>query len=219
MESKKSGSIGLAPFSDISFENGSSLLGLSSRKNSGWAKPLESLVVPGLDSRGPSMPLVEDRAQLGEARPSMVTGQSLVRGPDVGISPFWVKDGLRRPSEEEIQFKGRAKTDCALLEEAVRYENDPIIIRPMASSSLFSPSSLSSRTPLGEYYDLSGASLDLTQGVSPGRLCNVTGSTEQETVTHWELMEVNIDSIEESREELCLVRTMPQEVRGWEEVS
>ncbi|RVW89154.1 hypothetical protein CK203_040262 [Vitis vinifera] len=173
--SKKSGSIGLAPFSDISFENGSSLLGLSSRKNSGWAKTLESLVVPGLDSQGPSMPLVEDRAQLGEARPSMVTGQSLVRGPDVGISPFWVKDGLRRPSEEEIQFKGRAKTDCALLEEAVR-------------------------------------------GFT-GRLCNVTGSTEQETVTHWELMEVNIDSIEESREELCLVRTMPQEVRGWEEVS
>ena len=72
---------------------------------------------------------------------------------------------------------------------------------------------------MGEYYNLSGAGLDITQGVSPGRLFNVTGSTEQETVTCWELMEVNIDSIEESREELCLVRTMPQEVKGWEEVS
>ena len=32
-------------------------------------------------------------------------------------------------------------------------------------------------------------------------------------------MEVNTDSIEESREELCLVRSMPQEGRGWKELS
>ena len=32
-------------------------------------------------------------------------------------------------------------------------------------------------------------------------------------------MEVNIDSIEESKEALCLARSMPQEGRGWEEVS
>ena len=44
---------------------------------------------------------------------------------------------------------------------------------------------------------------------------NGTRSSEKETVTRWELMEVNIGSIEESREEFCLVRTMPQEVRGW----
>ena len=50
-------------------------------------------------------------------------------------------------------------------------------------------------------------------------MCNVTGSTEQEIVTRWELMEVNTDSIEESREELCLVRSMPQEGRGWKELS
>ena len=30
-------------------------------------------------------------------------------------------------------------------------------------------------------------------------------------------MEVNIDSIEESKEALCLARSMPQEDRGWEE--
>lgn len=47
---RASGSTGLAPLSDLSFENGSSLLGLSSRNNSGWAKTLEPLVVPGLDS-------------------------------------------------------------------------------------------------------------------------------------------------------------------------
>ena len=48
---------------------------------------------------------------------------------------------------------------------------------------------------------------------------NVTGSSEKEIVTRWELMEVNIGNIEESREELGLVCTTPQEVRGWEEVS
>ena len=108
------------------------------------------------------MPLVVVRAQLGEACPSMVIGQSLVGGPDAGISLFWVKDGLRRPSEEEIQSEGRSKTDCALLEEAVRYENDPITIGPMVSGSLFSLSSIYGRTPLREYYDLSGVGLDLT---------------------------------------------------------
>ena len=48
---------------------------------------------------------------------------------------------------------------------------------------------------------------------------NGTRASEKETVTRWELMEVNIGNIEESREELGLVRTTPQEVRGWEEVS
>ena len=170
-------------------------------------------MVPGLDSRGPSLPLAEDKAQLGEARPSMLTGLSLLGGLDFGISSFWVKDGLRGPSEEELQFDERSKTDCALMEEALRYGNDPILIGSLVSGSSSSPSSFSGQTPLGEYYDLSGAGLDITQGVSLGRLFNVTGSTEQETVTHWELMEVNIGSIKESREELCLVRTMPQEVR------
>ena len=48
---------------------------------------------------------------------------------------------------------------------------------------------------------------------------NGTGSSEKETITRWELMDVNIGSIEERREEFCLVCTMPQEVRGWEEFS
>ena len=50
-------------------------------------------------------------------------------------------------------------------------------------------------------------------------MCNVTGSTKQEIVTCWELIEVNTDSIEESREELCLARSMRQGGRGWEEAS
>ena len=33
------------------------------------------------------------------------------------------------------------------------------------------------------------------------------------------MIEVNSDSIEESKEELCLARSMPQEGKGWEEAS
>ena len=160
--SKASRSIGLAPLSTISLETGSSLLGLSSRKDSGWAKALESFVVPGLDCRGPSLPLAEDRAQLGAAHPSMLTGPSLLGGPDFSISSFWVKDGLRRPFKELLDFEERSKIDCALMEEALRYGNDSIPIGTLVSGSSSSPSSFSDQTPLGEYYDLSGAGLEIT---------------------------------------------------------
>ena len=216
--SKESEPAGLVPFSDPPCENGPPLFGLSSWKISEWAKTLVHPVMSRLDNRGPSMPLAVVRAQVGEACPSLVSSQSLMRGPDAGISPFWVKDGLRRLSEEEIQSEGKSKTDCALLEEDARYENVSISIELMVSDSPFSPSPIYGQTPLGEYYDLSRAGLDLTQGVTP-RLCNITGSTEQEIVKYWELIEVNTDSIEESREELCLARSMPQEGRGWEEAS
>ncbi|KAL6338912.1 hypothetical protein AAG906_024063 [Vitis piasezkii] len=106
-------------------------------------RTLEPLVVPGLDT------------QLGEARPSMVIGPSLLGGPDSTISSFG------------------SKTD-ALMEEVVRYENDPILIESLVSGYSSSPSSLRSDS-IGEYYNLSGAGLDITQGVSPGRLFNVTG--------------------------------------------
>ena len=127
------------------------------------------------------MPLALVRAQIGEARPFLVSGQSPMGGPDAGISPFWVKDGLRRLSEEETQSEGKSKTDCALLEEDARYENVPLSFGLVVSDSPSSPSPIYGRTPLGEYYDLSGAGLDLTQGVTH-RLCNVSGSTEQEAV-------------------------------------
>ena len=181
--SKEAKPIGLAPFLDFPCENGPSLLGLPSRKISGWAKTLELTVMPGLDNQGPPMPLAMVRAQLGEARPSMVIGQSLMGGPDAGISPFWVKDSLQRPFEEELQFEGRSKTDCALSEEDARYDYVSFSIELVVSDSLSSPALIYGQTPLGEYYDLSGAGLDLTQGVTP-QLCNVSGSTEQEIVKH-----------------------------------
>ena len=162
--SKEAKPIGLTPFLDFPCENGTSLLRLPSRKISGWAKTLEITVMPRLDNRGSPMPLAMVRSQLGEARPSTLIGQSLMGGPDACISPFWVKDDLWRPSEEELQSKGRSKTDCALLEEDARYQNNPISSGPVVSGSLFSPSPIYGRTPLGEYYNVFGASLDLTHG-------------------------------------------------------
>ncbi|RVW27912.1 hypothetical protein CK203_084953 [Vitis vinifera] len=124
-------------------------------------------------------------------------------GPRRWYFPFWVKDGLRRLSEEETQSEGISKTDCALLEEVARYENASFSFGMVVSTPPFSPSSIYGRTPLGEYYDLSRATLDITQGVTH-RLCNGSGSIEQEEGKCWELIEVNTDSIEESRETLCL---------------
>ena len=86
---------------------------------------------------------------MGEARPSLVSGQSPMGGPDAGISLFWVKDGLWRLSEEDIQSEGKSKTNCALLEEDARYENVPISIGLVVSDSPFSPSPIYGRTNWG----------------------------------------------------------------------
>ena len=47
------------------------------------------------------------------------------------------------------------------MEEALRYGNNSIPIGTLVSSSSSSPSSFSDRTPLGEYYDLSEAGLEI----------------------------------------------------------
>ena len=80
------------------------------------------------------------------------------------------------------------------------------------------PSSIFGRAPLGEFFDPTGALLDITQGATH-RLCNGSGSTEQVEGKCWEMIEVNSDSMEESKEALCLARSMPQEERGWVEAS
>ena len=97
--SKESEPTGLVSFSDPLCFNGPPISGLSSWKISEQAKTLVLPTRSGLDNRGSSMPLAMVRAQVGEARPSLVSGQSPMGGPDAGISPFWVKDDLRRLSE------------------------------------------------------------------------------------------------------------------------
>ena len=157
-----SGPVGLDPVSSTSFETGPLLFGLSSRKDPGRAKAKESFVESGPDCQGPIQPLAKVRAQFGEARPSVLSGLSLLRGLESDISSFWVKDGLRKQIEEKLHSEERLKTDFALMEEALRYGNDPILIGSLVSGSSSSPSSFSGQTPLGEYYDLFGAGLEIT---------------------------------------------------------
>ena len=140
-------------------------------------------------------------------------------GPDHSISSFWVYESLRRPSAEEQLLEESSKTDCALMEEASRYGNASNPCGTLVGDFSSPPSSFSGRTPLGEYYDCSGAGLEKFQRESSGRMVIGKESSVMETVTRWELMEVNNGSIEESGEELCLASAMPLEVRGWDETS
>ena len=117
--------------------------------------------------------------------------------------------------EEEPCSVENLKTNDALLEEALRYgtASSPFgLLVPV-------PSSIFGRTPLGEYYDFSGAGWELAQRETQCCIVNGPGSTEQRAVTSWELMEVNNGNNGECGEELCLVRIVPQEARGWEEVN
>ncbi|RVW38449.1 hypothetical protein CK203_082390 [Vitis vinifera] len=70
-----------------------------------------------------------------------------------------------------------------------------------------------------EYYDCSEAGSEKFQRESPGRMVIGKEFSVMETVTRWELMEVNNGNTEESGEELCLASATPLEVRGWEETS
>ena len=133
-------------------------------------------------------------------------------GLDHSISSFWVYESLRRPSSEEQLLEESSKTDCALMEEVSRYGNASNPCGTLVGDFSSPPSSFSGRTPLGEYYDRSGAGLEKFQRESSGRMVIGKESSVME-------MEVNNGSIEESGEELCLASAMPLEVRGWEETS
>ena len=207
---------GPAPFEAFPHKFGLSYLRLLSLK--GWAKEKEPVGL-GLGCRGLALPLAEGRAQLGLSCPFNISGPSLMGGPDQSISSLWVYESLWRPSAEEQLLEESSKTDCALMEKASRYGNasNPCGILVCDFSS--PPSSFSGRTPLGDYYDRSGAGLEKFQKQSPGRIVTGKESSVMESITHWELMEDNNGNLEESGEELCLASAMPLEVRGWEEAS
>ena len=65
---------------------------------------------------------------------------------------------------EEQLLKESSKTDCALMEEASRYGNASNPCGTLVCDFSSPPSSFSSRTPLGEYYDRSGAGLENSKG-------------------------------------------------------
>ena len=130
-----------------------------------------------------------------------------------------MKDDSRKQVEEEPRSVEISKTDGALLEEALRYGTASNPFRLLVPVPPSSPSSIFGRTPLREYYDFSGAGWEIAQGETPCCIVNGPGSIEQKTVTSWELMEVNNGNNGECGEELCLVRTVPHEAKGWEEVN
>ena len=197
----RDGSVGL-------FFTRSPASGPLSRKDSGWAKAKMPSVVSGLGTKdlGPS----------SEACPLGWTGPRLLKGPDAGISSFWLKS---KQEMEEPCLVEIPKTNGALLEEAQRYGNTSSpcgLLVPVAFSS--SPS-FSGRTPLGEYYDFSGVGWEVAQRESQCCMVNGLGSIEQGAVANWELMKANNGSNGEGGGGLCLVRTVPQEGKGWEEVN
>ena len=129
-----------------------------------------------------------------------------------------MKDGLQKQIEEELHSEERSKIDFALMEEALRYGNtfipNGMLVSGLYSSPFFFLVGLHWRS----ITTILGVDWETAQRETLCRMFNAPVSTEKEIVTRWELMEVNNGSNEESREELCLVQTMPQEVKGWEEV-
>ena len=136
---------------------GSSFFGPLPMKDLGWAKAKEPLVVFGLDCRGPLLPGAKGLAPSNEARSLVWTGPCLLKGPDAGISSFWLKDVLSKQEEEEPCPMEISKIDGTLLEEALRYGTASSPFGLLVPVIFSSPSSISGRTPLGEYYDFSRA--------------------------------------------------------------
>ena len=201
-----SGPVGLDPVLSPSSKAGASSPGPSSLEGTKWVKALEAFGAPGPtrldDCRGPSQSLV---GSFGVALPLVWAGPSPLRGPDAESSPFWVKDGRRKQIEEELQSVERSRTNIALIEEASRYESAPNPCGLLAS--------------LGEYCNYSGDDRETFQRETLLRMLFTPGPIEEETVSRWELTEVNNGHNENCGKELCLVQSMPQEGKGWEEDS
>ena len=126
------------------------------RKDLGWAKAKEPLMVSGLNCRGLLLPGAKGLAPSSEAHPLVWTSPCLLKGPDAGISSFWLKDDLSKQEEEEPCSVEISKTNGVLLEEALRYGTASSPFGLLVPVIFSSPSSISGRTPLGEYYDFSG---------------------------------------------------------------
>ena len=87
------------------------------------------------------------------------TGPRLLKGPDAGISSFWLKSMEKM---EEPSLVVCPKTDGALMEEAQRYGNTSSLGGLLVPAAPSSSPLFSSRTPLG-YYDFSGVGWEVDQ--------------------------------------------------------
>ncbi|KAL6345965.1 hypothetical protein AAG906_025245 [Vitis piasezkii] len=186
--------------------DGSHAVGLLPREDVERAKPILQSVVSGLGYK-----------DLGPSREACLlgwTGPRLLKGPNAGISSFWLKS---KEEMEEPSLAVSPKTDGALMEEAQRYGNTSSLGGLLVPAAFSSSPLFSSRTPLG-YYDFSGVGWEVAQRDPQGCIVNGLGVMEQGAVANWELMEASNGSNGEGGEELRLIRTETQEDKGWEEV-
>ena len=131
---------------------------------------------------------MEPKDQISVARSC---GPSHLGSPFSEIPLFWEKDGLHRLSEAELLHKERSKTDLALVEEALRYDNVFFQSGCLVSGTLSFPSPFFGRTPVGEYCDLSGDEKERDEGENPLQILIGTEPPMGETVECWDLVEVN----------------------------
>ena len=163
-------------------------------------KPREGV---GLVAEGPS---VETSLHSNLAQ---ICGPSRSRNPAPEDPLLWEKNDMRRLSEAELIQYERSLTDLALPEEAMRYDkvfshSDCLVSgTPSLSSPFFG------RTPVGEYYDLSGDDKERDEGENPIQMIMGTKSPTGENVECWDLVEVNKSRIEDGGKEMVLDQIVP----------
>ena len=173
----------------------------------------------GVTSPGPSQVQLLDRALLVKACPSAWQGLNNWNNLEAKFFKLWEMEVMRKQQIEDHQ----TTTNRALVEEALRYGSVLNSWGKRASRSFPSFSLSFGRTPVGEYYDLSGALREEIQEKSPLLMITVDGAIVDGTVC-WDMVEVNRDINKGRGLEWSSTQPEHQEVRGgkenrWEESS
>ncbi|RVW92687.1 hypothetical protein CK203_041610 [Vitis vinifera] len=128
---------------------------------------------------------------------------------------FWEYEGRRRQAEMEACLVEKSRTDCALIEEASRYECAPIPCGLMASELASSPLFFFGRSPLGDFCDNSG--VDRVAHLRDTPLCILFPLGPSEEENEGRLWEGSSVCKESSGKVLRLVHSEPNVGKGWEE--
>ena len=161
----------------------------------------------GDDCHGPS----------GVALPLVWAGPRQLKEADAEGVPFWEYDGRRRQAEMEPCLAEKSRTDCALIEEASRYECAPTPCGLMASELSPSPLFFFGRTPLGDFCDISGE--DRVTHLREIPLCMLLPLGPLEEENECRLREGSSACKESSDKVLSLAQSMPHVGKGWQEES
>ena len=151
----------------------------------------------------------------GVALPLVWDGLSQLKEADAEEVPFWEYEGRRRQAEMEACLAEKSRTDCALIEEASRYECAPIPCGLMASELSSSPLFFFGRSPLGDFCDNSGE--DRVTHLRDTPLCMLIPLGPPEEENEGRLWEGSSVCKESSGKVLRLVHSVPNVGKGWEE--